>query len=172
MLKSKKTELVEFCKEQLKVNKNFILTHYSGIKVADLTPLRRNIRSKGGLFKVVKNNMFRRALKEMNYAEIDDKITGPIGVVFSGDQVGEMAKVLSDFAKEKENFDYFLSVIDGTVFDKVATRKLASLPSKEVLLSQIMSLINGPARGIAVGTNQIMASLARGINAVAEKNNG
>jgi len=60
----------------------------------------------------------------------------------------------------------------GTVvYNQEQVRRIADLPSKEVLLSQIMSLINGPARGIAVGTNQIMASLARGIKAVAEARN-
>ena len=49
-------------------------------------------------------------------------------------------------------------------------KRIADLPSKEVLLSQVMSLLNGPASGVAMGTNQIMASLARGIKAVAEKN--
>ena len=54
---------------------------------------------------------------------------------------------------------------------RTRSRRIAELPSKEVILSQIMCLINGPARGIAVGTNQIMASLARGIKAVAEARN-
>jgi large subunit ribosomal protein L10 len=57
------------------------------------------------------------------------------------------------------------------VYDETQMMKIADLPSKEVLLSQVMSLINGPASKIAIGTNQIMASLARGINAVAEAQN-
>jgi large subunit ribosomal protein L10 len=60
--------------------------------------------------------------------------------------------------------------LDKIVYDQAQIKRIADLPTKEVVLSQLLSVINGPARGIAVGTNQIMASLARGIKAVAEKN--
>ena len=82
-----------------------------------------------------------------------------------------MAKVLKEFADKNDKFSFFAGILENTVYGKEQIRKVADLPSKEVLLSQTMSMINGPARSIATGMNQIMASLARGIKAVAEANN-
>ena len=84
--------------------------------------------------------------------------------------MGEIAKVLRDFAKEQEKFAFSLGLLDNVVYSADQVKQIADLPSKEVLLSQVMSLVNGPGTKIAIGINQIMASLARGINAVAEKN--
>ena len=94
-----------------------------------------------------------------------------MGVAFSGDQIGDVAKVLKEFAEKNDKFSYFAGNIDNTVYGKADIKRIADLPSKEVLLSQTMSMINGPARSIATGMNQIMASLARGIKAVAEAKN-
>ncbi|MBN1500661.1 MAG: 50S ribosomal protein L10 [Spirochaetes bacterium] len=170
MVKQYKIDQVDEIVSTLKNNKNFILTHYSGVKVAALTELRSEIRKSGGKYKVVKNNLFRKALSDTGYAPIDNDIKGPIGVVFAGEQIGEVAKKLKDFKKDQEVFDYFLGVIDEVIYDQSSLNKIADLPSKEALLAQIMSMINGPARSIATGSNQIIASLARAINAVADKN--
>jgi large subunit ribosomal protein L10 len=88
------------------------------------------------------------------------------------EEVGEIAKILKAFSEQQEKFSYSAGVLDSIIYDQTQLKRIADLPSKEVLLSQTMSLVNGPARGIAVGMNQIMASLARGIKAVAEKNGG
>jgi large subunit ribosomal protein L10 len=160
------SELIEILKEQ----NNFILTNYSGVKVSDLTDFRSKLKEKGAKYQVVKNNLFKLALKEVGVESIDDKLKGPIAVAFATDQIGDVAKVCKDFKKDKDNFDYFLGMIDGVLYDESGVKKIADLPSREVLLSQILSLVNGPATGMAIGMNQIMSSLARGIKAVAEKN--
>ena len=74
------------------------------------------------------------------------------------------------FQKEFKDFSISIGISGSTIYSKSEINKLADLPSKEVLLGQIMSLVNGPASGIAMGVNQIMASMARGINLIAEKN--
>jgi len=171
MVQQYKIDMVKEISETLEGASNFILTSYSGIKVADLTALRRSIRSKGGRLKVVKNNLFNRALTDKGYSSLEGQLKGPIAVAFAGDQIGDVAQVLKEFKKTHENFSYFLGVIDNSTYDEKAVHRIADLPSKEVLFAQILGGINSPARVIASGMNQIMASLARGINAVAEKNN-
>lgn len=171
MAQQYKIDVVKELKETLGEKKNFILTKYSGIKVAELTALRSQIREQGATYKVVKNNLFKLALDETGYASIEEHLKGPIGVAFAGDQIGDVAQVLKKFKKDQNLFEFFLGVIDGTVYDDAALAKIADLPSREVLLSQILSLVNGPATGIAVGTKEVMNSLARAINAAAEKNN-
>ncbi len=170
MVKQYKIDEVANLARKLQERKNIILTNYSGIKVKSLSELRRKIREKGGEYKVIKNNLFKRAMNEVGAVSIDQHLKGPIGVVFIKDDVGEIAKVLRDFAKEQEKFAFSLGVLDNVVYNADQVKQIADLPSREILLSQVMSLVNGPGTKIAIGINQIMASLARGINAVAEKN--
>ena len=170
MVKQYKVDFVNELKEKLASKKNIILTNYSGIKVKDLYQLRKSLREKGADYKVVKNTLFRKALKDCEYPSIDQYLVGPIGVVFVDKEVSEVAKILKDFQKEQEKFDFTIAIMDNVVYSPKDVQRIADLPSKEVLLAQLMSLINGPASNTAMAINQIMASLARGIKLVAEKN--
>jgi len=170
MVKQYKVDEVDSLVQKLQSKKNIILTNYSGVKVRDLSVLRRNLRAKDIEYKVVKNNLFKRALEKTGYAEMNQHLKGPIGVAFLNDQIAEAAKVLKEFGEAQEKFSFSIGVLDSVLYDQSQMKRIANLPSKEVLLSQTMSLINGPATGIAMGMNQIMASLARGIQATAEKN--
>ncbi len=171
MLKQYKVDEVKNLVEKLGQRGNFIVTNYSGVKVNDLAVLRRQLTEKNAQYKVVKNNLFKRALEQSGYENIDEFLKGPVAIAFAGEEAGDVAKTLKEFAKTNDKFSFTAGVIDNVVYDESQIKRIADLPSKEVLLSQTMSLINGSATGIAVGMNQIMASLARGINAVAEANN-
>jgi large subunit ribosomal protein L10 len=150
------TELVSKISEQ----RNIILTNYSGIKDSEIRKLRIQLREKGAVYKVVRNNLFSKALKDAGVsADITSSIKGPIADAFMNDQVGDVAKVFKAFKTEQEKFQYFLGIVEGVVYDEKGVQKLADLPTRDGLLGMI-----------AGGMNQIMASVARGINAVAEKN--
>src|SRR3990172_6795470 len=168
MVKQNKADEVAFLVSRLKERSNLILTNYSGIKVKDLSKLRKMLRSKNTEYRVVKNTLFKRALKEVGIEGLEDYLKGPVAVAFIKEEIGEIAKALKDFAKDFEKFSYSAGILDRVVYGEDQIKRIADLPSKEVILAQIMGLVNGPARGIAVGVNQIMASLARGIKAVAE----
>ncbi len=171
MAQQYKIDFVNEIKETLAEKKNIILTKYSGVKVSKMSALRSEIKSKGAKYKVVKNNLFKRALDESGYENIDEHLKGPIGVAFAGEEVGDIAQVLKKFKKDQESFDFYLGIIENSIYDSKELERIADLPSKEVLLGQVLSLINAPTSKIAMGMNEIMASLARGINAVAEQNN-
>lgn len=170
MVKQYKIDEVGALTQKLKEQRNIILTHYSGIKVKELSELRRRLRAKGGEYKVVKNNLFKRALKEASSAQIDQYLKGPLGVVFTKNDLSDVAKVLKEFGREQEKFSFSVAVMDEVVYSEEQIKRIADLPSREIVLSQMLSLINGPTTKIAIGLDQIMASLARGIKAVAEKN--
>lgn len=170
MAKQYKIDEVDNLVAQLQNKKNIILTNYSGVKVRDLSVLRRNLRAKNVEYKVVKNSLFKRALEKTGYSELDPFLKGPIGVVFLNDEIAESARILKEFGEAQEKFSYSVGVLDSVLYEQSQIKMIANLPSKEVLLSQTMSLINAPAAAIAMGMNQIMSSLARGIQAVAEKN--
>ncbi len=172
MVKQHKIDQVDDLIIKLKEKKNLFFTNYSGINVKNLSLLRKKLREKHADYKVVKNNLLKRALKERGYSEVDAFLKGPLAVAFVKEEVGEVAKVLFDFKKEVDAFKYSIGIIDNVVYQNSDVEKIAKLPPLPVILSQIMSMVNAPSRGIAVGMNQIMASLARGIKAVAEANPG
>ncbi len=168
MVKQYKKDQVSSLVDKLSLNKNIILTNYSGVSVKDMTELRGQLREKTAEYKVVRNNFFKLALKEQGYESLDEHLKGPVAVAFMSEQVGEVAKVLKDFGKENKSFSYSVGILDDVLYTNDQIKKIAELPSKDVITAQTMSLINGPATGIAGGMNQIISSLARGINAVAE----
>ncbi|OHD65689.1 MAG: 50S ribosomal protein L10 [Spirochaetes bacterium RBG_13_51_14] len=168
MVKQYKVDEVSYLVDKLKNRSNVILTNYSGIKVKDLSKLRKTLRSKNAEYRVVKNTLFKRALKEVGIQGLDEHLKGPVAVAFIKEEIGEVTKALKDFAKDVGKFSYSVGILDSVVYTENQIKRIADLPSKEVILAQTMGLINGPARGIAIGINQIMASCARGIKAVAE----
>ncbi len=172
MIKQYKIDEVSNLKAELEEKSNIIFTNFSGVKVKELGELRNQLREKNATYKVVKNNYFKRALAEAGYEGVDQFLKGPVAVAFTNDSVGEVAKILKNFSKEQENFSFSAGVLGSVVYDEAQINKIADLPSREALLSQIAQLINGPATKNAMGISQVMASLARGINAVSEKNNG
>ena len=171
MIKQYKIDGVNQLKDKLAAKKNVIFTNYSGVNVKDLSVLRRKLSSKNADYKVVKNNLFKRALSESGYEGYEEYLKGPIGVAFVDEEIGETAKVLKEFKNENKKFSYSIGILDNTIYNEVEIEKIATLPSKDVVLAQTMSMINGPATGIAIGINQIMSSVARGIQAIAEANN-
>ncbi len=169
MVKQYKVDEVALLVEKLNSKKNIILTQYSGIKVKHLGVLRKKLRAVGVDYKVVKNNLFRRALKETGYEVIDEYLKGPTAVAFTDSDVSAAAKIFKDFKKEIAEFEVRAGIMENVVYGGTQMEKLADLPSKESLLSQIMMLLNAPLTNIATGMNQVIASVARGIKAVADQ---
>ncbi|MDY6935563.1 MAG: 50S ribosomal protein L10 [Spirochaetota bacterium] len=170
MIKQYKIDRVAELVNKLQMKRNIILTDYSGIKVKDLSSLRMKLREKGIDYKVIKNNIFNRALQEAGFKDISNFLKGPIAVAFTNQDLSDAAKMLKEFGKEQENFSYFLGVMDDVIYEEDSLKRIADLPSKEILIGKIMSLLNTPATMLSQIINQSIASLARGIQAVAEKN--
>lgn len=175
MAQPAKVEAVAELKSYLEKQPNFILASYSGLTVSHMQELRRQLRKIGCSVKVIKNNLFLRALKESNQhsgksIQFGPEYKGPLAAIFSNEELPAAAKVCKDFKKTIDVFDMKAGYLSGDVLDAKGVEGIAGLPSREELLSIIARGINTPATQIASGMNQIMASLARGINAVAEKN--
>jgi large subunit ribosomal protein L10 len=176
MANKENIEAVAALKTKLEDKPNFILASYSGMTVKHMSDLRTHLRKEGSEMKVVKNNLFLRALKESkshNSKEINfgDSYKGPLAAIFSNSNLPTVAKICKDFSKTNENLVFKAGFFDGDVLDAKGVVGIAGLPSKEELLSIIARGINTPATQIASGMNQIMAGLARAIQATAEKNN-
>ena len=162
MVQQYKIDRVNEFVSKLQEKKNIVLTNYSGLNVNSLEGLRNQLREQGVDYKVVKNNLFRKALKDAGYNEIDNYLKGPIAVAFTDEDLCGAAKIFKDFKKEHENFSYSLGIMDNEVYDEEQIKRIADIPSREVLIAQIMSLINSPATKLAMVVNQVTSSLARG----------
>lgn len=173
-IQPKKAKQLAELKKRLEKNPNFILASYSGLTVKGMENLRAELRKSGSELKVIKNNLFLKALKESEKhastkIEFGPDYKGPLAAIFSDDNLPSIAKVCKDFAKTNEKFVPKLGFFSGEVLDKNGVDGIAGLPTREELLAQIARGINAPATQIASGINQIIASLARAIQAVAEK---
>ncbi len=125
-----------------------VLAEYRGTSVADLTKLRSSARAQGVYMRVLKNTLARRAVKGTSFEVAESLMVGPLLYSFSEDAVAA-AKVVNDFAKGNEKFVITAGAYNGKVLDKAAVQSLANIPSKEVLLAQLLGLMQSPMSGLA-----------------------
>jgi len=120
-----------------------VMAEYRGITVADLTKLRSEARKQGVSLSVLKNTLARRAVAGSAFEVVADQMTGPLIYGFSVDAVAA-AKVVADFAKTNDKLVIRGGVYGGKALDVEGVKQLASIPSKEVLLSQLCGLLKSP----------------------------
>ncbi|PIF76437.1 50S ribosomal protein L10 [Variovorax sp. RO1] len=132
-----------------------VMAEYRGISVADMTKLRAEARSKGVTLSVLKNTLARRAVAGSAFEVIGDQMTGPLIYGFSEDAVAA-AKVVADFAKTNDKLVIRGGAFGGKALDVNGVKQLASIPSKEVLLAQLLGLMQSPISRTA----RVLAALA------------
>jgi len=132
-----------------------VIAEYRGITVADMTKLRTIARSNGVSLSVLKNTLARRAVAGSGFEVVSDQMTGPLIYGFSEDAVAA-AKVVADFAKTNDKLVIRAGAFAGKALDVNGVKQLASIPSKEVLLAQLLGLMQSPISRIA----RVMAALA------------
>ena len=139
-----KIEILRDTQERIHEVRGLYLADFSGMSVEKLSLLRKRCREQQVQFKVIKNTLLKRAFHDRGITELDPYLIGPTGLVFS--PVSEMApaKILADFAKVHELPRVKAAVVDGRLFDDRAIAVLATLPSREVLLSQVLSTFIAP----------------------------
>jgi large subunit ribosomal protein L10 len=120
-----------------------VIAEYRGITVADMTKLRSSARSNGVSLSVLKNTLARRAVAGSAFDVVADQMTGPLIYGFSVDAVAA-AKVVSDFAKTNDKLVIRAGAFAGKALDVNGVKQLANIPSKEVLLAQLVGLLQSP----------------------------
>jgi large subunit ribosomal protein L10 len=139
-----------------------VMAEYRGMTVEQLTKLRRELRSVNAEFKVTKNRIAKLAIvgdQESKFVVAKDRLKGPIGVVFVYGDAAPVAKKLLDFAGENEKFIVRSGVMEGKEISHDDLKAISNLPTREVLMAQIMGLIQAPARNL-VGT---LAAVVRNV---------
>lgn len=132
-----------------------VMAEYRGITVADMTKLRVDARSKGVTLSVLKNTLARRAVTGSSFEVAADQMTGPLIYGFSEDAVAA-AKVVADFAKTNDKLVIRGGVYSGKTLDVNGVKQLANIPTKEVLLAQLLGLMQSPISRTA----RVLAALA------------
>ena len=139
-----KEQILKDTAERIKDVSGLFLADFSGMSVEKLSLLRKKCRDQQIQFRVIKNTLLKRAFNERGITALDDFLEGPTGLVFSPTNGMAPAKVLADFAKEHERPKIKAAVVDGRLFDDKAVAVLATLPSREVLLAQVLSTFIAP----------------------------
>ncbi len=142
-----KKRIVEDLHEKFSNSKVVILTDYKGLDVDSINDLRRKLRELQIQYQVVKNSLLIRASKDTDVELIKDSFKGPSAVALGFDDPVSPAKVLTHFASENEKLEIKVGVMNGKVLDISSIKALSSLPSREVLLGQLLSVMNGVPTG-------------------------
>jgi large subunit ribosomal protein L10 len=163
-----KSEVVASLGEVFKTTKVVVVAHYSGLTVAQMQNLRRQMKHVGATVKVAKNRLAQIALEGSDVVSIAPLLKGPTLIAFSGDPVAA-PKVAVDFAKTNERFVILGGAMGKTVLDSNAVKALAALPSLDELRAKIVGLIQAPATKIAQVVTAPAAKVARVVQAYASK---
>jgi large subunit ribosomal protein L10 len=123
-----------------------VIAEYRGIAVGDLTRLRKIARESGVFLKVIKNTLVVRAIDGTPFQKLSDKMKGPLIYSMGADAVAP-AKVLNDFAKNNDKIIIKAGMYNGDVLDEKAIKALASIPSREELLAQLVGVMQAPVAG-------------------------
>ena len=147
-----------------------ISTDYRGMRVADLTALRRKLRENGVEYHIIKNTLGRLAAQNAEKAAYLEVLSGPTALAFGfGDQV-EAAKSLTDYLRASRlNLPVRGAVLDGRVVDSAGVQALAALPSKNILLAQVLGGIQAPLVGLVSVLNGVTSAFVRVLDARAKQ---
>lgn len=151
----KKQQIVAEVKDKLKNSASTIVTDYRGLNVAQMTELRKQLREAGVEFQVLKNTLVRRATAEAEMTELDEHLVGPTAIAFSEEDPVAAAKVLSNFAKKNDNLELKVGVVEGRIISLDEIKELADLPSREGLLSMLLSVLQAPVRNFALAVKAV-----------------
>ena len=152
---NQKKEEVSKLAEAMKQSKLILLTDYRGINVADVTGLRNDLRNVNAEYKVIKNNITKRALAECKLEGLDDKLEGPTAVIISGGDYLEATKIIYKFSKDNDYYKIKGGVIEGKVMTTEEIITLAKLPSRQDLLSMLAGGLLANISKLAVALEQV-----------------
>lgn len=150
-----KKQIVDEIAGKLKESKSTIVVDYRGLTVSEVTQLRKELREAGIEFKVYKNSMTRRAAEAAELADLNTSLTGPNAIAFSTEDVVAPAKILNEFAKKHEALEIKAGVVEGNIVTVEEIKALADLPSREGLLSMLLSVLQAPIRNLALAAKAV-----------------
>jgi len=167
--KENKKLITENLKERFSKSKVVIVTDYKGLDVMAINALRRKLREADIDYQVAKNTLLIRASEGTDVAVIKDYFVGPSAIAISYDDPVAPAKVLTDFAKENKKLEIKAGVIGEKMLDVAAINSLAALPSRDVLLGQVLSAMNGVSTAFVRVLNGVTGNFLNVLTAIKDQ---
>ncbi|MCO5144131.1 MAG: 50S ribosomal protein L10 [Oligoflexia bacterium] len=164
-----KQDTVEQLKQNFASSSAVVFADYKGVTSEQMNELRASMRAKDVVIKVAKNNLVRIAMKGSPTEQVAERLVGPTVTCFALKDAVEMAKALSDFAKKVEAFSIKEGVLGDQAMSEAQIKQLATLPSREQLLGQLLSVMNGPIRNFVCVLNAVQRDFVQVLQAVADK---
>ena len=136
-----------------------VLVDYRGLTVEEDTRLRKALREAGVVYKVYKNTYLKRAFEGTDFAQLNGHLEGPTAIAFGLEDATAPARVIAEFAKKAPKLEFKAGVVEGVYYDVAGLQKVATIPSREVLISKLLGSMQSP-----------IANIARVLKQIAEKN--
>lgn len=164
-----KEQIVNEIKEKLENAVSLVLVDYRGLNVEEVTELRKKSREAGVEYKVYKNTLMTRALKELGIEGLESYLEGPNAIAFGYDDPVTPAKIISEFAKGHEKLEIKAGMVEKKLLSLEEVKALADLPSKEVLVAQVLGGLNAPITGFVNVLQANIRNLVYALDAIREK---
>jgi large subunit ribosomal protein L10 len=168
-MRPEKASIVSDLAEKLNRSPFLLVTDYQRMKVEQFSELRNRLTPAGAEVRVVKNSFLKRAMADSGMPDVADKLTGQTAIVMGEKDVAPVAKILKSFAAEFKIATLKVGVVDKAVLSTSDVEALAELPSREVLLAQLLGLLLAPATRLVRILNEPAASFARLLKAKGDK---
>lgn len=168
-MRPEKANIVADLSEKLNGSPFILVTDYQRMKVDQFGELRNRLAPTGAEVHVVKNSFLKRAMSASGMPDLSEQLTGQTAVVTGNSDVAPVAKVLKAFAAEFKIAALKIGVVDKAVLSTAEVETLADLPSRDVLLAQLLGVLLAPATKLVRTLNEPASALARLLNAKAEK---
>ena len=168
-MRPEKASIVSDLAEKLNRSPFVLVTDYQRMKVDQFGDLRNRLAPAGAEVRVVKNSFLKRAMTDSGLPDVADNLSGQTAIVVGEKDVAPVAKILKTFAAEFKVAALKIGIVDKSVLSAKEIEVLADLPSREVLLAQLLGLLLSPATKLVRLLNEPAASLARLLNAKAQK---
>ncbi|MFZ5571414.1 MAG: 50S ribosomal protein L10 [Thermodesulfobacteriota bacterium] len=169
MNRDEKAQIVEELHGRFEKSKIVILTDYKGLNVGEVSDLRRKLTEAKVDYRVAKNTLIKRAAEGTDASKLNAYYKGPSAVALSYDDPVAPAKILTKFAAENDKLQIKMGVLNGKVIDPEGIKALSQLPSREILLGQLLSAMNGVATGLVRALNDVPVRLLNVLQAIKDK---
>ncbi len=143
-----------------------VAAEYHGIGVAKLTQLREQAREKGVVLKVVKNTLAKRAFEGTSFESMSDRMTGPLLLAFSMEDLGSAARVIYDFSKDNKALETKIVSVGGEVYGPEELERVSKLPTRDEAISILMATMNAPVTKLVQTMNAVPSKLVRTVAAI------
>lgn len=167
--KQKKSEIIDNLKKEFQKSKLVMFANFHGLNVKLISDLRRSLRKTGAKYLVARKTLISKTLDVLNFGTNIPKLDGEVSITFAEDDAILPAKELDLFAKKNKTFKILGGIFENQYIGGDKITILANIPSREILLGQLVNIINSPRKGVVVALNGIMRNFASVLSEIAKK---